>query len=195
VSNFVSQSAPDSPAAFAADDARELRDNGWALVRLPAGLTLAGLRAAGAPFKGGRYFSAHAPHTAERTTVATDLAYKPALLPGAFNRTFADTVALVDGMAPHLPAGVAPVIAPAAAYVWLLAQHHAATGDYPFRQLYTWAVDRYQDRANLVVGVFGQRDPLIVAPQVEGHGGGVGVWPLLVPRAVVPELWPAVAGR
>ena len=91
----------------------------------------------------------------------------------------------------YLPAGVAPVIAPAAAYVWLLGQHHAATSDYPFRQLYTWAVDRYQGRANLVVGVFGQRDPLIVAPQVEGHGGGVGVWPLLVPRAVVPDLWPA----
>jgi hypothetical protein len=191
----VSQPAPNSQAAFGLDDARTLAENGWTIVRLPAGLTLAGLRAAGAPFKGGRYFSAHAPHTAERTTVATDLAYKPALLPGAFNRTFADTVALVDDMAPHLPAGVAAVIAPAAAYVWLLELHHAATGDYPFRQLYTWAVDCYQDRANLVVGVFGQRDPLIVAPQVEGHGGGVGVWPLLVPRGVVSELWPAIPAR
>src|SRR5687767_1997862 len=51
--------------AFAAADAQFLRDAGWVVVQLPAGLTLAGLRAAGAPFKGTRYFSAHAPHTDE----------------------------------------------------------------------------------------------------------------------------------
>jgi hypothetical protein len=179
--------------AFAPGDARFLRDAGWVIVQLPAGLTLAGLRAAGAPFKGTRYFSAHAPHTDERTTVATEVAHKPALLPGAFNRPFPAAAELVDGMAPHLPTGVAPVIAPAAAYVWLLEHHHATAGEYPFVQLYTWAVDRYQNRAHLVVGVFGQRQPLLVAPLVEEHGGGVGVWPLVVPRAVLPRLWPAAA--
>src|SRR5687768_2985228 len=74
------------PVALPPDDARFLRDAGWVVVQLPAGLTLAGLRAAGAAFKGTRYFSAHAPHTDERTTVATEVAYQPALLPGAFNR-------------------------------------------------------------------------------------------------------------
>lgn len=179
-------------AAFAPDDARLLRDAGWTITRLPAGLTLAGLRAAGAPFKGTRYFSAHAPQTAEKTTVATELAYQPALLPGAFNRSFAEAAELVEGMAPHLPTASAPVIAPAAAYVWLLEQHHAASGQYPFAKLYTWAVDRYQDGTHLVVGVFGQRLPLLVAPLVEEHGGGVGVWPLVVPHAVLPRLWPAI---
>ena len=182
------QSAP--PAAFTADDVRVLADNGWTIVHLPAGLTLAGLRAAGAPFKSGKYFSAHAPLAVERTTVATDLAYKPMLLAGTFNRPFDEIVPLVDGLAPHLPPSIAPVVAPAAAYVWLCQQHHAVTGGYPFQQVYAWAVDRYQERAHLAVGVFGQRQPLLVVPVVEGRGGGIGAWPLLVPRAVVPTLWP-----
>ncbi|HZS00216.1 MAG TPA: hypothetical protein VFE37_15990 [Chloroflexota bacterium] len=176
--------------AFAPADASALREAGWTLLRLPAGLTLAGLRVGGAPFKGTRYFDQQAPATAERTTVATDVAYKPALLPGSFNRPFADAARLLDEMLAHLPPGVAATIGPAAAYVWLLEQHRAATGAYPFAQLFAWAVDEYQARARLVVGVFGQQRPLLVAPLVEGRGGGVGVWPLLVPRAALPALWP-----
>jgi hypothetical protein len=185
---------PESPAGavFAPDEARWLAEGGWTIVRLPAGLTLAGLRAAGAPFKSGKYFTAHAPQAAERTTVATELAYKPRLLGGTFNRPFDDTVTLVDGMAPHLPSAVAPVVGPAAAYVWLCEQHYAACGEYPYQQLYAWAVDRYAERAQLAVGVFGQRQPLLVVPVTEGRGSGIGAWPLLVPRVVVPALWPPV---
>jgi hypothetical protein len=179
-------------AAFAPEDARALTETGWSLLSLPAGLTLAGLRADGVPFKGSRYFDQHAPHTAECTTVATALAYKPALLPGSFNRPFDAAVRMMAEMGAHLPPGVVATIAPAAAYVWLLEQHHAATGAYPYTQLYAWAADEYQGRARLVVGVFGRQQPLILAPLVEGRGSGVGVWPLLVPRAVAPALWPFV---
>jgi hypothetical protein len=186
----VSTHAGKGPAAFALAEATLLGEAGWTLVRLPAGLTLARLRAGGAPFKGDRYFEQHARETAERTTVATDLAYKPALLPGSFNRPFDGAAQMMAELSEQLPAGVAATIGPAAAYVWLLEQHRAATGGYPFAQLYAWAVDEYQARARLVVGVFGQQRPIILAPLVEGHGGGVGVWPLVVPRAVLPALWP-----
>ncbi len=167
-----------------------LGEAGWTLVRLPAGLTLAGLRASGAPFKGARYFDAHAPATEERATVATDLAYKPSLLPGSFNLPFEAAEGLMADVLATLPQAVVPVIGPAAAYVWLFEQHRAAMGQYPFAQRYTWAVDRYQQRAHLVVGVFGQQRPLLVAPLVEGRGAGVGVWPLVVPRSIAPALWP-----
>lgn len=189
----VSADAPVDAVRFAPEDAATLAGAGWTLVRLPAGLTLAGLRASGAPFKGLRYFAEHAPHTAERTTVATDLAYKPALLPGSFNRPFEVAAEMLDEMAAHLPPGVVASIAPAAAYVWLLERHRAATGAYPYEGRYAWAVDEYQGRARLVVGVFGRQQPLILAPLVEGRGGGVGVWPLVVPRAALPALWPLAA--
>ncbi|HLH21050.1 MAG TPA: hypothetical protein VK066_00890 [Chloroflexota bacterium] len=182
----------DAASAFAPHDARTLAESGWTLVRLPAGLTLAGLRAAGAPFKGGRYFAAHAPDTVERTTVAIDLAYKAALLPGSFNQPYEAAARMMAELSEHLPASVAATIGPAAAYVWLLEQHRAATGAYPYTQRYAWAVDEYQARARLVVGVFGQQ-PLVLAPLVEGRGSGVGAWPLLVPRAALPRLWPLAA--
>jgi hypothetical protein len=182
------QSAADT--AFAASDRATLAATGWLLVRLPAGLTLAGLRADGAPFKGTRYFDRHAAETREQTTIAVDVAYRPALLPGSLGLTYEATEALVEKLAAELPPELAATIAPAAAYVWLFEHHHAAQGAYPFAQRYTWATDRYQDRAHLVVGVFGQQRPLLVAPQVEGRGAGVGVWPLVVPRAALPALWP-----
>ncbi|HEY7061771.1 MAG TPA: hypothetical protein VII06_09840 [Chloroflexota bacterium] len=175
---------------FDAETAAALCESDWTIARLPAGLTLAGLRAAGAPFKGAKYFQAQASGTAERTTVATELAYKPALLPGSFNRPFEAAATMMAEVSALLPPDAAATIAPAAAYVWLLEQCCAATGAYPFAQLFAWAVDEYQARTHLVVGVFGQRDPLIVAPLVEGRGAGVGVWPLVVPRAALSALWP-----
>jgi len=178
------------PTAFAASDRATLADAGWLLVRLPAGLTLAGLRAAGAPFKGTRYFDRHAADTHEQTTIAVDAAYRPALLPGSLGLTYEATEALVEKLTAELPPGLAAAIAPAAAYVWLFERHRTAHGAYPFAQRYTWSTDRYQERTHLVVGVFGQQRPLLVAPQVEGRGAGVGVWPLVVPRAALPALWP-----
>lgn len=177
-------------ATFAPDDAAALRAQDWHLVALPAGLTLAGLRATGAPFKGPRYFATHAASVAERTTVATDLAYKPGLVPGSFNRTIEAVEPVLAALNEVLPAGVMATLAPTAAYVWLFEAHRAASGEYPFAQLYTWTVDRYQERANLVVGLFGQREPIVVTPQVEGRGSGVGVWPVVVPRAVATAGWP-----
>lgn len=159
---------------------------GWHVERLPGGLSLAHLRATGAPFKGDRYFREQAALTAERTTIETDVAYRPGLLPDCFNTSYADASARVAALASGLPAGVTPVIAPAVAYVWLLDRAH----DYPFRQLYTWAVDRYAERANLVIGVFGQSRPIIVAPLTEGRGAGVSVWPILVPAEITDRLWP-----
>jgi hypothetical protein len=186
----VSGAETQSAATFAPEAASVLAAMGWTIVRLPAGLTLAGLRAAGAPFKSARYFAQHARDTAERTTLATDLAYKRALLPGSFNRPFDVALQIMTDMAEHLPAGTVATIAPAGACVWLLEHCRAATGDYPYTQLYAWAADQYQARARLVVGVFGQQRPLLVAPLVEGRGSGVGIWPLLVPSAMAPALWP-----
>ena len=85
--------------------------------------------------------------------------------------------------------------APAAAYVWLFEAHYARYGAYPFVQCYTWAVDCYQQRAHLVVGVFGRHRPLLVAPHTEGYGAGVGLWPLLLPGAVADLLWPLAPRR
>jgi hypothetical protein len=189
----VSGRDTEGAATFAPAAATELAEMGWTIVRLPAGLTLSGLHATGAPFKSRRYFERHAADTAERTTAGTDVAYKPALLPGSFNRPFEVALKMMADMTEQLPADVVATIAPAAAYVWLLEHHRAATGVYPYTQLYAWAADEYQARARLVVGVFGQARPLLVAPLVEGRGSGVGVWPLLVPSAVAPALWPLAA--
>jgi hypothetical protein len=78
--------------------------------------------------------------------------------------------------------------------VWLLEEHRARWGEYPFAQLYAWACDQYQERARLAVGVFGQRRPLLVVPVVEGRGSGIGLWPVIVPRDALSALWP-VASR
>ncbi len=179
---------------FARDAACQLEADGWLLVALPGGLTLAGLRAAGAPFKGTRYFDVHARDTAERTTLPLAAAYKPALLPGTYNLSFDEAAARVAALSDDLPSGAVACIAPAAAYVWLFQHHKDVFGAYPFVQRYTWAADRYQGRTHLVVGVFGRERPLLVAPLTEGRGAGVGVWPLVVPRAAEPRLWPPAAG-
>lgn len=115
-------------------------------------------------------------------------AYKPSLLPGTYNLPFDEAAARVATLEAELPLGVVACIAPAAAYVWLLQHHRGVFGAYPFVQRYTWAADRYQDRTHLVVGVFGQERPLLVPPLTEGRGGGVGAWPLVVPRAVASRL-------
>ena len=190
----VSEQPREAPVAFAPADAGALRDTGWTVVRLPAELTLAGLRAAGAPFKSERYFTAHAPHTVEHTTIATDLAYGSGLLPGSLNQPIEGAERLAAALTATLPAGALATIAPAAAYLWLFEAHRAASGQYPFTQLYAWSVDRYQERANLVVGAFGRQRPLLVVPLVEGRGGGVGLWPVVVPRAAAPLLWPTLPG-
>ena len=51
---------------------------------------------------------------------------------------------MMADMTAQLPPGVLATIAPAAAYVWLLEQHHAATGAYPYTQLYVFG-DSYSD--------------------------------------------------
>jgi hypothetical protein len=186
----VSEQHPAPDATLPAAERSALEAAGWLVVRLPAGLTLAGLRAGGAPFKGTRYFDRHAPYTREHTTIAVDVAYRPALLPGSLGLTHDAAEVLLAQLSADLPPSLAATIAPAAAYAWLLEHHRATHGAYPFAQLYTWAADRYQERAHLVLGVFGQQRPLLVAPQVEGRGSGVGVWPLVVPSAVVARLWP-----
>src|SRR5712692_1113514 len=125
---------PSDPTAFSATERGALTDAGWLLARLPAGLALAGLQASGAPFKGTRYFERHAAATHEQTTIATDLAYRPDLLPGSLNLTFPATEALVAELAAALPSSLAATIAPAAAYVWLFEHHRATHGAYPFAQ-------------------------------------------------------------
>jgi hypothetical protein len=188
----MSGSGAEDSACFEPSDADELVRAGWTIVSLPAGLTLSGLRGSGAPFKGSRYFDSQARDSVEFSTVATMLAYRPALMAESFNESFAEAQRQVTEMDGNLPGGAAATVASAAAYVWLLQQHVATTGRYPFAQLYTWAVDRYQDRTNLVVGVFGRQRPIVVAPITEGHGSGVGVWPVVVPRSVVDAGWPTV---
>ncbi len=191
--NGVSEQQHAAEAMFSAADRAALAGAGWLVASLPAGLTLAGLRAAGAPFKGDRYFARHAAATREQTTIAVEVAYRPALLPGSLGLTYDDAEALMARLAAELAPALVATIAPAAAYVWLFEHHRAAHDAYPFTQRYTWAADRYQERAHLVVGVFGRQRPLLVAPQVEGRGAGVGVWPLVVPRTALPRLWPPAA--
>lgn len=179
-------------ARFDASDADELVRAGWTIVSLPPNLTLSKLRDAGVPFKGSRYFDSQARDAAEFSTVATMLAYRPDLLAQTFNQSFDDARVQVADLDSSLPAGTAATVGPAAAYVWLLQQHVEKIGRYPFAQLYTWSIDRYQDRTNLVVGVFGQQRPIVVAPLTEGRGSGVSVWPIVVPRSVAASGWPAL---
>lgn len=187
----MSASSRGDAGDFSPGQSDALHDAGWIVTRLPGSLTLAGLRDAGVPFKGTRYFDTQALDTVERTTVATDVAYRPGLLPDCFNRSFESAQQCIDDLNRKLPPGAVATIAPAAAYVWLC-QHHLEThGTYPFSQCFTWAIDRYQDRTNLVVGIFGQRRPVLVAPLSEGRGAGVGVWPIVFPRSVASTLWPS----
>ncbi len=153
---------------------------GWRILDAPPGLTLAGLRAAGAPFKGTKYFEQQAAGTEELPVDAGEVAYRPGLMPESLNQSFDDGQALLARLQDRLPAGTKVVIGPAALYVWLLVEHHRRYGEWLLRQCYTWAADR-SGEAHLAVGVFGQDRPLLVSPIPEGMGRGVGVLPLVLP--------------
>ena len=165
---------------FDPQTAAALRGQGWRLAHAPSGITLAGMRAAGAPFKGDKYFRLQAAATAERTVEGGDVAYRPGLLPGSLNQPHAAVPALLDRLRPLLPPGAGPLLAPAALYVWLLVDHHAREGEWLLRQCFTWAADP-SGATHLSVGVFGQGRPLIVSPVPELTGRGIGVMPLIVP--------------
>lgn len=178
---------PAVSADFSPPTLDALRRQGWRLARVPAGVTLAGLRAAGAPFKGDRYFAHQAARTAEQPAPAGDVAYRPGLLPGSLNRSFEAVARLATDLAPRLPPGVLPVIGPAALYVWLLVDHHARLGEWLLRQCFTWAAD-VSGESHLAVGVFGEARPLIVSPIPELRGQAVGLMPLIVPGPVAATL-------
>jgi hypothetical protein len=165
---------------FAPGTAAALEAQGWRVLGVPAGITLAGLRAAGAPFKGTKYFDRQAAATVEHPVAGGDVAYRPGLMPGSLARSFDAAARLVDDLQPRLPAGTMPIVGAAALYVWLLVEHRRRHGEWLLRQCYTWAADR-SGPAHLAVGVFGEARPLIVSPVPEGSGQGLGVMPLVVP--------------
>ncbi|MBI3973739.1 MAG: hypothetical protein HY332_20885 [Chloroflexi bacterium] len=167
-------------AHFVPETRPHLIRNGWRLVVAPARLSLAGLRAAGAPFKGTKYFDQQAERTREMPFAGGEVAYRPGLMPDSLNRPYAHAAALVDDLRDRLPAGAHAIIAPAALYVWLLTEHHRQTGEWLLHQCYTWAADE-SDGTHLAVGIFGQMRPLLVSPIPEGSGRGVGVMPIVVP--------------
>lgn len=199
------------PRRFTPPAQDALLAQGWRLLHAPAGLTLAMLRAAGAPFKGNRYFDVHAAQTEELSVPARDVAYRPGLMPNSLNQTFDQGKHLTRALAPLLPAGMEATIAPAALYVWILYEHFRQHGEWPLRQCYTWAADRSRVHAvstaedasgrlqpggtsasagyvHLAVGVFGQQRPLLVSPIPEPSGRGLGVMPILVPSPPYPPL-------
>jgi hypothetical protein len=165
---------------FAPETEAALLGQGWRLAHAPAGLTLAGLRAGGAPYKGTRYFDQQAARTDELPVAEGDVAYRPGLMPGSQNETFEAAAQRVAGLVQLLPPGASATIGPAALYVWLLVDHQARQGEWLLRQCFTWAADR-SGTTHLAVGVFGQARPLIVAPVPELTGQGLGVMPLVVP--------------
>jgi hypothetical protein len=165
---------------FAPETAQALRDQGWRFLDVPPGVTLGGLRAAGAPFKGSKYFDLQAGATTELPVAGGDVAYRPGLLPNSLNRQFEDVAVSVAGLRALLPAGAGATIGPAALYVWLLVEHHRRHGEWLLRQCFTWAADR-SGGTHLAVGVFGRDRPLIVSPVPELNGQGLGVMPLIVP--------------
>jgi hypothetical protein len=163
------------------DEARaRLADAGWRVVDVPFGATLADLRAAGAPFKGDKYFRLQAAATEEQSVPCAEAAYRGALIPGSENQTFAAGSQLVSSVAEELPAGCAAVVGPAALYVAILVVHHRANGEWLLAQQYTWAADRSAS-THLAVGAFGRERPILVSPIPEGYGRGLGVMPLVVP--------------
>jgi hypothetical protein len=157
-----------------------LRAQGWRLAHAPAGITLAGLRAAGAPFKSSKYFDLQAAATAELPVSGGDVAYRPGLLPGSLNEPHAALPGRLAALQPLLPPGAVAAVGPAALYVWLLIDHHARDGAWPLRQCFTWAADA-SGETHLAVGVFGQARPLIVSPIPEASGRGLGLMPLILP--------------
>jgi hypothetical protein len=168
-----------------------LRRAGWEIVDAPPGLTLAALRAAGAPFKGTRYFDRHAAATREPPVVGGAVAYRQGLLPATIGRTYTEAERLVASLGAQLPGGVLAVIGPAALYIWLLMEHHRRRGEWLLRGAYTWAADIVDlaggGEVHLAVGVFGEQRPLVVTPVPEGFGAGIGAMPLVLPAALGPS--------
>jgi hypothetical protein len=167
--------------------AREaLLDTGWHLADSPSGLTLEGLRRSGAPFKSAKYFEQHASLTLEAVFPGGDIAYRPGLMPESLNQPYDRCLAHLARLIPLLPAGAQPVVAPAALYVWLFDDHSRRTGEWLLQKCFTWTADQCRlgnMSTHLVVGLFGGQRPLVVSPLPEGRGRGVGLMPVVVPRA------------
>jgi hypothetical protein len=167
-------------AGFAPQTREGLLRQGWRLAVAPAGVTLAGLRTAGAPYKGDKYFTQQAQETSELPVQGGEVAYRPGLMPGSLNRPFEAAVRLAEGLKALLPPGAVGKVGPAALYVWLLVDHQRRHGEWLLRQCLTWAADP-SGETHLAVGVFGQARPLIVSPVPELTGQGLGLMPLIVP--------------
>ena len=153
-----------------------LDGQGWRRTELPGGLTLAGLRESGAPFKGEKVLGREG--LTERPLEATEVAYRPGLMPGSPNVPRAGLAGLVDGLRRLVPVGVEPVIGSAAGYGWLLLEHHRQHGEWLLARTLTWTVDD-TGGTGLAIGVFG--GGLLVSRLPEGRGAGVGLLPLLIP--------------
>ncbi len=166
--------------AFAPEAAAIIERNGWRILNLPAGLTLATLRQQGAPFRSDRYFKEFAGEVVETPRPACSIAYQPALLAGSLNLRYEACEGLIAEFNRSVPAGCHAVIGQAAAYVYVIDRHYTDTGSFPLAGAYCWTSDQYRE-THLVVGVFGRERPIIVAPLPEKQGRGVGVMPLIVP--------------
>ena len=162
--------------------ARDLRRGGWTIARIPAGLTLEVLRSRGAPFRGDRFFRDFGPTVVETPTIRTEIAYQAGLLPGAMNLQFEQAEASLAEFGRGAPLGVRVAIGSAATYVRLIWDHHERAGEFPLLGFYTWTTDVGPD-GHIIVGVFGKLRPIVVAPHPKS-GAGVGVMPLLFPRAL-----------
>ena len=165
---------------FSDDTTAILERNGWTVVEVPDGLTLEVLRRMGAPFRGSRYFDRFAGEVAEGPTSPGPIAVNWGILEGTLNRRYEECESLVAEFGRTLPDGCEAMIGSAATYVYLIGRHRADLGTFPLAGYYTWACDRYRD-TNLVVGVFGRKRPIVVAPLSEKQGKGVGVMPLIAP--------------
>lgn len=167
------------PRAFAPDVVTALRAAGWTIVELPAGLTLGGLRRSGAPFRGDRFFREFSAAVADVPTEATEIAYRPWLVPESLNRSYAECEELITAFGHAVPPGCRAIIGQAAAYVQILWRHGQETGQYPIGGTFTWTSDLCRD-GHLVVGIFGRERPIVIGPHPTS-GRGIGVLPLLIP--------------
>jgi hypothetical protein len=157
---------------------------GWRLAAVPHGLTLAQVRAMGAPFKGEKFFREQAALAREAAFAGGEVAYRSGLMPESAGQPYGELSGLLARLGDLLPHGSRAVVGSAAAYAWLLMDHHARTGEWLLPQCFTWCVDEYgppERGVHLVLGAMGQARPLLVAPLPEGIGRGVGWLPLVVP--------------
>jgi hypothetical protein len=140
------------------DETREaLRAQGWRLAVVPAEARL----------KGGEI---------------GEVAYRPGLMPGSpgeDRESCAALLARLDGM---LPPGAKTTIGSAAAYEWLLADHHARTGEWLLTRCFTWSTDTDARGYPVAVGAFGGARPILTSALPERRGRGTGLLPLVLPR-------------